>query len=182
AKKVYDYYKDLVKEIKLVTEIDGPASVGHGKPFGVFVNLVHTRAIERESGGFARYLQNQNQNMYFSYNYGRPTADYRDKFQGVVNEAMKENFDVLSVTFQTDKVTSKPMRDNDWRKTSYAYLLLKAKGPQVDKLPSVRLDLDFLDTSGYVILPIESPVVPLDASAKDPPARPVSDLQITQVL
>ena len=35
-------------------------SVGHEQPFGVFVNLRHTREIERESGGFGRYLQNQN--------------------------------------------------------------------------------------------------------------------------
>jgi hypothetical protein len=44
------------------------------------VNLKHTRDIERESGGFGRYLQNQN-SMSYSYNYGRPTADYRDRFE-----------------------------------------------------------------------------------------------------
>src|SRR5262249_28266387 len=62
ARKVFDYYKDLVTEIKLETKVDGADVVGHEKPFGVFVNLVHTREIERESGGFGRYLQNQNNN------------------------------------------------------------------------------------------------------------------------
>src|SRR5438445_8209021 len=75
AKKVFEYYKDLVTEIKLEAQIDGPAVVGHKKPFGVLVQLRHTRDIERESGGFGRYLQNQNTNTYFSYNYGRPTTD-----------------------------------------------------------------------------------------------------------
>ena len=66
--------------------------------------------------------------------------------------------------------------------TPYAYLLLKARGPQVDKLPSFKLDLDFLDTSGYVILPIETPAVPLDASPDRGELRPLKKLQITQTL
>jgi hypothetical protein len=57
ARKVFDYYKDLVTEIKLDTVVDGSDAVGHDQPFGVFVNLRHTREIERESGGFGRYLQ-----------------------------------------------------------------------------------------------------------------------------
>ena len=74
-----------------------------------------------------------------------------------MNEALKDHFEVLSVTFQTDKVNSRALDKDGWRYTPYAYLLLKAKGPQVDKLPALRLDLDFLDTSGYVIIPIETP-------------------------
>ena len=35
AKKVYDYYKDLVSEIQLVTQVDGDQAVGTGRPFGV---------------------------------------------------------------------------------------------------------------------------------------------------
>ena len=66
ARKVFDYYKDLVTEIKLETKVDGGDVVGHEKPFGVFVNLRHTREIERESGGFGRYLQNQNNNNNYS--------------------------------------------------------------------------------------------------------------------
>jgi hypothetical protein len=182
ARKLFDYYKDLVREIKLETIIDGGDTVGHKEPFGVFVNLRHTREIERESGGFGRYLQNQNAGAYFYYNYGRPLADYRDKFQAIVKEALQEHFDVLSVTFQTDKVNSRALSEYGWRYTPYAYLLVKAKGPQVDKLPPVRLDLDFLDTSGYVILPIESPALPLDASTASADARPLRKLQITQTL
>lgn len=180
ARKVYDYYKDLVTELKLDAVPDGSDAVGT-KPFGVFVNLRHTREIERESGGFGRYLQNQNSGRMFYYNYGRPLTDYRDRFQAVVNEACKDNFDVLSVTFQTEKVTSRTDRDFGWRTTPYAYLLLKAKGPQVDKLPPLRLDLDFLDTSGYVILPLESPARPVDAGSK-PAARPSRKVKVTQIL
>ncbi len=181
ARKVYDYYKDLVSEIKLDAVLDGPAKVGHGQPFGVFVNLRHTREIERESGGFSRYLQNQT-SMYFGWNYGRPTADYRDKFQAAATEALKEHFDVLSVTFQTEHVNSRATQEYGWRITPYAYLLLKAKGPQIDKLPPLRIDLDFLDTSGYVVLPIATPAVPLDAAPAKGDPRPVRKLQVTQTL
>ncbi|HXG08634.1 MAG TPA: hypothetical protein VNK04_02500 [Gemmataceae bacterium] len=180
ARKVYDYYKDLVTEIKLEAVLDGDAAVGQ-EPFGVFVNLRHTREIERESGGFGRYLQNQN-SMYFAYNYGRPTADYRDKFQAAATEALKEHFDVLSVTFQSENVNSRATSEYGWRVTPYAYLLLKARGPQVDRVPPLRIDLDFLDTSGYVVLPISSPAVPIDAAVAKVPPRPLRKLQVTQIL
>jgi hypothetical protein len=181
ARKVYDYYKDLVKEIRLEVKIDGSDDVGHGEPFGVFVNLRHTRDIERESGGFGKYLQNQN-SMYFSYNYGRPNTDYRDRFEAAVREAYKEHFDVLSVTFQKPEVNSRADQEYGWRYTPYAYLLVKARGPQVDKLPAVRLDMDFLDTSGYVVLPVESAAVPVNCRAALGKSRPVQKITLVQTL
>ena len=180
AKKVHDYYKDLVSEIKLETAVDGDSRVGHDKPFGVHVHLRHTKEIERESGGFGRYLQNQNANAYFSYNYGRPTEDYRDKFEEAIRETYSEQFEILSVTFQKPEVKSIPAKEDGWRITPYAYLLLKAKGPEVDKIPPAKLDLDFLDTSGYAILPVESAPLPVDASEVKP--RPYRNLRITQIL
>ena len=140
--------------------VDGSDVVGHEKPFGVFVNLRHTTEIERESGGFGRYLQNQNNSGYYYYNFGRPLENYRDKFQEIVKQALQEQFEVISVTFQDEKVNSRATSEYGWRVTPYAYLLLKARGPKVDKIAPLRLDLDFMDTSGYVILPVESPPIP----------------------
>ncbi|MEA2631947.1 MAG: hypothetical protein QOE66_2166, partial [Chloroflexota bacterium] len=183
ARKVFDYYKDLVTEIKLEAVVDGGGEVGHDRPFGLFVNLRHTREIERESGGFGRYLQNQKQNTnFFYYNYGRPLENYRDKFQEAAQKALQEDFEVLSVTFQDEKVHSKAAGEYGWRITPYAYLLLKARSPRVDKIAPLRLDLDFLDTSGYVILPVESPSLPIDAAATPVAARPFAKLQVTQTL
>jgi hypothetical protein len=183
ARKVYDYYKDLVTELKLDALLDGSDVIGHDQPFGLLVQLRHTREIERESGGFGRYLQNQNAGgMAFYYNYGRPLENYRDKFEQAAREALKETFEVLSVTFQDEKVNSRATSEYGWRTTPYAYLLLKARSPKVDRIPPLRLDLDFLDTSGYVILPIESPPVPVDARAEAPPPRPARKLQIIQTL
>ena len=179
AKKVYDYYADLVSEIRLNVHVDGGAVVGT-EPFGLFVDIEHTREIERESGGFRRYLQNQNAGR-STYNYGRPTEDYLDKFEETARQALGEHFDVLSVTFQEEDVNSRSMAEYGWRYTPYAYILVQAHGPEIDAIPPLRLNLDFLDTSGYVVLPVESPVVPIDA-AKPCTTRPVENLSVTQTL
>lgn len=182
ARRLFDYYNDLVTEIKFETVVDGSDVVGHEKPFGLFVNIRHTREIERESGGFGKYLQNQNDPNRFFYNYGRPLENYRDKFEEVVKQAFAEHFEIQSVTFQTENVNSRALPEYGWRVTPYAYVLLKARGPEVDKIPPLRLDLDFLDTSGYAVLPIESPTVPIDATQEPSEARPHVVTQLTQTL
>ncbi|MEQ1630901.1 MAG: hypothetical protein ABL997_00915, partial [Planctomycetota bacterium] len=181
AKKLYDYYKDITTEIELQARVDGSTTVSHGEPFGMFVEIRHTREIERESGGFGRYLRNQN-DVSYSYNYGRPTENYRDKFAEMAKQMLSEHFDVLSVTFQNDSVHSRATEQYGWRVTPYAYLMLKPRGPQVDRIPQLRLDLDFLDTSGYAVLPIESAVLAIDASATEAAARPAEKIELTQIL
>jgi hypothetical protein len=69
-----------------------------------------------------------------------------------------------------------------WRVTPYAYVLLKPRGPEVDTVPSLRLDLDFLDTTGYVVLPVETPPIPVDCSTEQGELRPVANLTLTQTL
>ena len=162
--------------------VDGPTTIDASQPFGVYVNIRHTREIERESGGFGKYLQNQNAGNNFYYNYGRPLENYRDKFQEAASKALQEHFEVLSVTFETEKVTSHPSPEKGWRSTPYAYLLLKSKSSKVDRIPSLKLDLDFMDTSGYVILPVESPPVAVNCNSEKSTPRPFKDVQITQIL
>jgi hypothetical protein len=181
AKAVFDYYSDLVTEIQLAARVDGSGSVGTTEPFGLRVDLRHTAAIERESGGFAKYLQNQNSQAY-GFNYGRPLEDYRDKFEEAARATLSEHFDVLSVTFNDPKAQSIADPEYGWRITPYAYLLLKPRGPQVDLVPPLRLDLDFLDTSGYAVLPVESSPVAIDASGERGEERPYERLTLTQTL
>ncbi|MFT4548149.1 MAG: hypothetical protein ACI9MB_002100, partial [Verrucomicrobiales bacterium] len=183
AKKLLEYYDDLVTEIELVTEVDGGGTgneVGHEQPFGLFVNIQHTKAIERESGGFAKYLQNQNNGNY--YNYGRPSENYRDKFEDSARGILEEHFEVQSVTFHSDKIKSRGMDKEGWRVTPYAYILMKAKSPEADMVPVLKLDLDFLDTSGFAVLPIGSKPLAVDAKPAKPAGRNVSDVKITQTL
>ena len=181
AWEVLRYYGDLVTEIHLDATIDGSDRVGHGRPFGVFIDIRHTKEIEREAGGFAKYLQNQNA-MGWSWNYGRPTEDYRGKFEEAAREVLKEHFEVLSVTFHESKIESRGTPNPRWRVTPYAYVLLKTRDAATDTIPPVKIDFDFMDTSGYVVLPVRTPALPIDAKpgASDP--RPTADVEITQTL
>ena len=182
ARRLYDYYKDLVREIRFQTVLDTESvQVGSDEPFGVFVQFYHTKEIERETGGFAKYTTNQNR-YYYAYNYGRPLADYRDKFEEGARAALEKDFEVLSITYNSKEAHSKAVDEPGWRVTPYAYILLKAKGPQVDHLPPLKIDLDFSDTSGYVVLPIESERLPIDATrrAAHPPIP--TELSIVQTL
>jgi hypothetical protein len=179
ARKVWDYYQDLIRELKLETSVEGSTAVGT-KPFGVRIDIVHSPEIERESGGFQKYATNQN-NQSYAWNYGRPLENYRDKFQEAVSASLQEHFEVLSVTFNGEAMASKPTAASGWRSTPYAWLLLKARGPQVDRIPELKLDFDFLDTSGFTILPVASSPVAIDASAK-PEERPFTNLHVTQLL
>jgi hypothetical protein len=177
ARSVFDYYNDLVTEIQLVASIDGTDRVGSGAPFGLRIDLRHTREIERESGGFAKYLQNQNTQA-FGWNYGRPLEDYRDKFEQAAREALQESFDVLSVTFEEPDVGSRADADYGWRVTRRADESARAAG----RPSSRRLDLDFLDTTGYAVLPVESAVLPIDAKESAGDERPYTQLALTQTL
>lgn len=182
AVKVFQYYNDLVTEIELETALDGNSKVGHDQPFGIFVNLHHTKAIERESGGFAKYLQNQNNGSGYYYNYGRPTENYRDKFEESARDALDEHFEVLSVTFQPESIQSRPAEKQGWRRTSYAYILLQARGPEIDRIPPLKMDLDFMDTTGYAVLPVASQPIQVDCTTRSPALRPIDDISIIQTL
>jgi len=175
------YYGDLVTEIRLTTEVDGPSEVGHRAPFGLRIDLRHTVEIERESGGFGKYLQNQNSGN-FAWNYGRPLEDYRDKFEEGLRERLKERFEVLSLTFNQPEARSQPDAQEGWRVTPYAYALLQPRGPEVDRIPPLSLDLDFLDTSGYAVLPIESGELLIDARGERGASRPFERLALVQTL
>ena len=181
AQKLYNYYNDLTNEIQLVGRVDGSTTVGHDTPFGFFVDIKHTKEIERESGGFSKYLTNQ-KNSSYAYNYGRPTQNYRDKFEETSRSVLSEHFDVISITFHDSKISSKGAGQEGWRLTPYAYVLLQARTPEVDKIPSMQIDLDFLDTGGFVILPVATAPIPIDSTSKLGDARPVEKLKIVQIV
>ena len=180
AKELFQYYDDLIGEIKLDLALDGDNKVGT-ELFGVYVNLIHTAEIEREAGGFSKYTQNQKQ-MRYSYNYGRPQEDYQDKFAEGVQAALEEHFDVHSITFMSeDGMESRPTNVRGWRVTPYAYIALQAKGNEKDRVPPISLDMDFLDTSGFVVIPVESTELVIDCSS-EPTLRPIDALKITRTL
>ena len=181
-RKLVAYHEGLLREIELSVRVDGDASVGHGKAFGVFFTVRHTAELERENaGGFGKYLRNQSQGGYYNP-YGTPPVDYRDDLEKQMREKLSEGFEIVSITFHDEKVQSRGYGRAGWRETPLVYLLLKAKDASVDRIPALRLDVDFIDKHGPVVLPVESAVQLIDARADAAPARPVSELEVTQTL
>ncbi|MBN2210060.1 MAG: thioredoxin family protein [Sedimentisphaerales bacterium] len=181
ARAVVTYYHDLLNELELMVRIDGEsaAAVGHTRNFGLFIELHHSRAIERESGGFARYVQNvSNARGYYPNN---ARANYRDIFENYITRTLQENFEIKSVTFADADVTSYESDRPYWRVTPLAYVLLKPKDSAVDIIPPIQMDMDFYDQYGQVVLPVVSHPLPIDAKAESP-APITDDLQITQTL
>ena len=54
-----ELYRDLVKnEIRMRLAVDGAGEVGVNKPFGLMLSLRFTHSVDRETGGFSKYLMN----------------------------------------------------------------------------------------------------------------------------
>jgi hypothetical protein len=60
--------------------------------------------------------------------------------------------------------------------------VLRAKNPAVDRIPSIQLDMDFIDQPGLVLLPVMSQVQPLDATDRKVPNRPCEGLSLSVTL
>ncbi|MBL8897679.1 MAG: hypothetical protein JNM84_08625 [Planctomycetes bacterium] len=168
-------YDELLHELELVWEIDGSAKVGSGREFGVLLALRHTRSIERESGGFHKYLRNK----VYSNRTGQQ-VDYRDQFLKACREQLVQNFDIKSeLPFEPDAGKLGDERYG-WERTPIFYFVLAAKDAAVDRLPSVSMDVDFNDAWGYVLLPVEAKEIPIDARAAEVAARPVTKVEVSQ--
>lgn len=182
ATKSLDYYKELLDEIQLRVAVDGPTTVGHGQPFGAFITLETTRQLLRESGGFSKYLQNQaNQQqammMGMGGGGGQP-QNLRDNFTKNIHAALDETFEVVSLTFHDASVKPIDLEREGWVETPLAYAVLRAKNPAVDRIPSIQMDMDFVDQPGQVVLPVMSQVQPIDAREKTVAPRPCPDLAL----
>jgi len=184
ARRLVTYYDDLLREIELVVRLDGEAVVGHSQPFGVFVTLQHTAELEREAGGFARYLvdtKNYSSRYYNPYQ-AEQQRNFIEDFDRQVREKLVDHLEVRSITFLDEKTRSRGCGREGWRETPLAYLLLQAKDGAVDQLPPFQMDLDFADTAGPVVLSVQSTAILLDARGLEGAPRPVHSLEVVQVL
>lgn len=180
ATKSLDYYKELLSEIQLRVKVDGPAQVGHSQSFGAFLSLETSRQLMRESGGFSKYLQNQSsqQQSMMMGGGGGNTKNLRDDFTRNLHAALDETFEVVSITFHDTTVKTIDLPREGWVETPLAYLVLRAKNAAVDRIPSIQIDMDFMDQPGQVVLPVMSQVEPLDAKDSEVANRPCADLAL----
>jgi len=182
VRRLVRHHEDLLGEVLLDVRIDGPAEVGHGEPFGLMIALRYTDALGREGGNFSKYLQNQQQGGFYPNPFGMPPVNYRDDFEKHLKTTWDKGFEILSVTFNEPDSERRTFGRSGWWEMPYAYVVAKAKDASVDRLPSLRLDLDFMDRLGPVILPIQSQVQLIDARSAKVPPRSLAGGEVLQVL
>ena len=175
-------YEDLIKdEIHLRLTIDGADRVGTGEPFGAVLTMRYTNAVDRETDGFSKYLMNA---VWVNFGRrGRP-IDYRDRLERVIRERLSDGFEVEGVGFFDAMHPSREVIEfgqTGWQEKPLVYLVLKATDPSIERIPSIAMDLDFMDQTGPVILPIESNAPLIDAATASAP-RPLKDLAVEQVV
>ncbi len=179
ATRSLDYYKELLNEIQLRVKVDGPSKVGHRQPFGAVITLETSRQLLRESGGFSKYLQNQsNQQQMMMGGGGGNSKNLRDDFTRNLHAALDETFEVVSITFHDPAVKTIDLPREGWVETPMAYVVLRAKNAAVDRIPSMQLDMDFVDQPGQVVLPVMSQVEPIDARDDSVDIRPCAALAL----
>lgn len=170
-------YEELIDEVRLVTEVDGSDQVGSGRPFGVRLSLRYTTALEREAGGFSKYLQNG------VYTPGVPApVDYLDNFEEKIRSTLFESFEVENLIFHQAEVVARPFGLHGWMEKPLAYLVLSARDQAVDRIPPLQIDMDFSDGKGLVVLPLITPVVLLDSDSAIAEDRPYEKLEAEMVL
>ena len=116
------------------------------------------------------------------YNNGRPPQVYPDRFEESAREVLNDNLEVLSATFQPETVTCSDMAQPGWRPTPYAYLPLCARGPEIDRIPPLKLDLDLMDITGYIIFAVETAAIVIDYSSEFAEPRPFDSLTVAQTI
>lgn len=207
AEEKIQYYDSLLKEVRLQTRIDGSPRINAQGHFGVFVSLVHTADVARESGGFSKYLMNEVQRTVS----GKTVTEkplYRDRFEEALRVAIGDFFEIRSIVFadpnggarplasgqqpanllmKDDKTPAKdvsqtPLADAVWQETPLAYLFLEVKDPTVDRVPALEIDLDFFDREGKVVIPVPSNPLQIEIAADAPARRPATDIAVTQIV
>ncbi len=181
-RRINALYEDLIdNEIHLRLAIDGPDRVGTQDPFAVVVSLRYTNAVDRETDGFAKYLQN---GVYVNLGNRGTSVNYRDRLERSIRSSLSKGFEIEGIGFFDSMNPSIEVRETGepgWQEKPLAYVVLKATDPSIERIPPVRMDLDFIDQTGPVILAIESNSPPIDAAASSG-GRPLRDLEIEQVV
>lgn len=182
-RRLAELYEDLLKnEIRLRLTVDGTDKVAAGQLFGVSLTLRYTNSVDRETGGFDKYLY---QDAYVRVGNQYRNINYQAQIRKSLETSLGQGFVVESIGFfepMTPSRTVKEDGDAGWQEKPLAYMLVKAKDPSVDRLPQVSFDMHFDDNTGPVTLPIVSNSPPIDATGTAPTLRPVRSLQVQQTV
>ena len=191
AEEKIKYYDSLLQEIRLETRIHGSDRVHTNGEFGVFVSLVHTADVARESGGFAMYLQNKVQRTVSGRNVVEKPL-YRDRLEESLRLTLGNFFDIRSIIFANPADGTRDMPsatrtaegapNRVWQETPLCYLLLATKDVTVDRVPALEIQLDFFDREGKVVIPVPSNPLQIEIAEDAPVERPVGNVSVTQIV
>ncbi len=181
-RRLGELYEDLLKnEIRLRVTVDGSDRVSSGRLFAAVLTLRYTNSVDRETGGFDKYLY---QDAYVRIGNQFRQINYQGQIRKSIETALADSFDVDSIGFFEPLTPSRAVKEEgqlDWQEKPMAYILMEAKDPSVDRIPQISFDMHFDDPSGPVTLPIVSDSPPIDAAGA-PVARPVKNLTIEQTV
>jgi hypothetical protein len=177
-----ELYRDLVKdEIKLRLALDGSDKVGVGKPFGLLLSLRFTDAVDRETGGFAKYLQN---GAWVRVGNQFQPVDYRDQLQKTIESAFGKDYEVGAIGFFPAFMPPRGVVEggqDGWLEKPLAYIVLTRKDPAIDTVPAVVMDMQFTDQTGPVTLAVASNT-PLLATGESAEPRACAELEVSQLV
>jgi hypothetical protein len=179
-----ELYRDLVKdEIKLRLTIDGDDSVGANRQFGLMISLRFTNAVDRETGGFSKYLQTA---AWVRVGRTYQEVNFREKLQKNIESSLAKGFAVESIGFFDPFMPPEGVVETGqagWFEKPLAYVILSRTDPAVDRIPQLTMDMQFEDQTGPVTLVLPSNTPPVAVASGEPPARrPCKELQVTQVV
>lgn len=179
---LFELYQDLLKdEIRMRITVDGSDRVSHGGVFAAVLSLRYTNSVDRETGGFDKYLY---QDTYVRIGNQYRSVNYQAQLRRGIETAFGDSFSIESIGFFEPLTPSRAVREDGqlgWQEKPMAYILVKAKDPSVDRLPQISFDMHFDDQSGPVTLPILSNSPPIDATQAGG-TRPVKKLEVEQIL
>lgn len=179
-----ELYRDLVKdEIKLRLAIDGDDRIGTNRQFGLLISLRFTNSVDRETGGFSKYLQT---NAFVRVGRQYQEVNFREKLQKNIETSLGKGFVVDSVGFFDAFMPARGAVESGqegWLEKPMAYVVLSRKDPAVDRLPQLTMDMQFEDQTGPVtlVLPSNTPAV-AGAGEGAQALRPAADFKVTQVV
>ena len=85
-RRINALYEDLIDdEIHLRLALDGPDRVGTEDPFAVVLSLRYTNAVDRETDGFAKYLQN---GVWVNMGNRGTSVNYRDRLERSIRDCL----------------------------------------------------------------------------------------------
>lgn len=185
TEKQVAYYNELLKEVRLKTEIDGPNTIWRKEDFGIIVSLVHSNTMA-DLIDFGKYLgfssaPKKKKSSPKIRSMG-DVQDPRNELEKNILDALANFFEVKSVTFSPVDVQPRKIDKPGWSETVLAYVQVRARGASVDRVPPIEMDLDYFDLSGPVAIPVTSAETLLQMEEKRTTKRPYSDVTVSQIL